>query len=60
MTEEKAKPKKDEVKAFELVEYPIQHEILIRDNSAGRLLSDKEALAQILNDIAAIKKSVAG
>ena len=57
--EEKAKPKKEEAKAnFDLVEVPTQTAVVFRDNGSGVVFDEKQALLQILNDLAIIKKSV--
>jgi hypothetical protein len=50
--------KKEESKRFEVVEVPTQTALVIKDNKTDALLEDKQVIAEILNSLEQIKKSV--
>ena len=58
--EVKAETKKEVKPLFELGQVATQHAIVIVDNAGNRTLTIEDALVQILNDLAAIKKGVVG
>ena len=56
---EKQTETKETKSTYELAEVATQTSVMIREITTGKILTESEALAQILNDIQIIKRSVA-
>lgn len=51
--------KEQKKERFETVELPTQTDVFIRDNEKDAVLTDREILSKILNDLELIKKNIA-
>ena len=59
MAEETKETKKEAKASYELIDVPTQTAVMIRNVVTGDVMDMNQALAQLLNDVAAIKKAVA-